>query len=686
MKYKSTLSLLFLICQICYLHAGNGDITSIDVHQDVDMTWYGNYDQVGTFPDGTTDYRQVLMHYTMGCSSNQCSDWDYTTRIMIMNNTGMIDSTITELDTISTMPLVVDTLWNVYDVLEPYMLGEVITPYGPYMANSNFGFSPNWEHTHTFDVTDFVHLLKDETIIRAFYDGWSDGFSVSLTFEFIEGTPSRPVNSVRNYYTGSLGYSNFTEVENEKIPEKEYTFPTGTESVKLRVNKSGHGADDNAGCAEFCQKYYQILANGQNVSGNVYVMRNDCDESHTWPQGGTWIFSREGWCPGERSSMNEFELGDHMDLDMSNTLNVDFQTVNWAGSQPKYYFDAQLISYGAYHATNDIQIHDILQPSTKDDYKRYNPTCDNPIVKVKNMGSAPVNSIKFYYGLNHNFCEYTWTGGNIAPSEYAEISLPALNWADPNPDNPYFTVIAIDVNGTTDEYDFDNNMTIPVEMPALYTDGLKLEFRTNNRPTENSYTIKDLQGNIVAERIQGSLAATTTYTDDLDLSPGCYILSFKDTGYPGFGAGDGLSFWYSSQCCNVTSGYIQLKNGNGNVIKQFIPDFGGELYHPFIIGESYGSASGECAVTDVKDISTLENSINVFPNPSKGIFNINIEDLEIKDAIEFSVYDISGKQILDKNTSDSNFKLDLSKQSKGIYYLRMNIQGQFLTKELILVK
>ena len=96
-----------------------------------------------------------------------------------------------------------DTSWLVnyynwytpYDVIENYELARVITPYGSMLAN-------NWEFTTTFDITDFVRILRDSVEIRCHYSGWSSGFSATLDFEFIEGTPARDVMKVENIYSG----------------------------------------------------------------------------------------------------------------------------------------------------------------------------------------------------------------------------------------------------------------------------------------------------------------------------------------------------------------------------------------------------------------------------------------------------------------------------------------------------
>ena len=71
-----------------------GDTTTVRIHDHTDMTWYGNYDEWGELPDATLDYRKVYLHYTMGCATGGCSDWDYTSQIIVRHRTGEIDSTL----------------------------------------------------------------------------------------------------------------------------------------------------------------------------------------------------------------------------------------------------------------------------------------------------------------------------------------------------------------------------------------------------------------------------------------------------------------------------------------------------------------------------------------------------------------------------------------------------------------
>ncbi len=686
MKIRYLLPFIFFNIFCFSSWAADGDVTTVIGHQDVDMTWYGNYDQVTNFPDGTTPSRRILMHYKMGCSSAQCSDWDYTTSIRAMHNTGMIDSTIVELDTISTNPLIVDTIWNVFDVLEAFELGRVITPYGGYMANNQNGFSNDWNHTHTFDVTDFAPILKNDVIIRAFFDGWSNGFSVSLEFEFIEGTPSRPVLDIQNYRRGSFSYNNSAAVEAGPLVDKDMMIPSNATSARMRVTTTGHGFTNNVNCAEFCQRYYNLKINNIGATGNVVVWNDDCAANSIKPQAGTWFYNRAGWCPGQRGTTNLHEITDFMTFGgASNNVNIDMQNYAWSGDQtPSYYMDAQLVSYDDYSNDNDVAITEVMRPNSADDYARRNPICDNPIIKIKNMGGQDITTVDFIFGMSGGaLFGHTWNG-TLAPSETTEVTLPNLDLVDINVDDPKFIVNAISVNDTDDQYIYDNLKEVSFEAPPLYnTSKIVVNLRTNNRPNDNAYTITDAAGNVVYEKAQGTLTASTTYNDEVILSPGCYIFHLTDVGSLGFP--DGLSNWLSSNN-GVTSGYIILRNDLNGTLINFNPDFGSEVYHEFVIGDSYAAVQTDATVTDNDNIIN-DNSIAVYPNPSSGIFNIEWNSNENNSTTNYIITDISGKTIIEKNNiSNSLFQVDLNQYPKGIYFIRIQSNESIITKELVLTK
>jgi hypothetical protein len=84
---------LFLLLIPIFAWAGPGDTLHVQSHQDVHMSWHGNYDRWGQFPSaGQGPFYKVLMDYTLGCPSSGCSEWDYTTQIFLRRRTGTLDS------------------------------------------------------------------------------------------------------------------------------------------------------------------------------------------------------------------------------------------------------------------------------------------------------------------------------------------------------------------------------------------------------------------------------------------------------------------------------------------------------------------------------------------------------------------------------------------------------------------
>jgi hypothetical protein len=81
--------------------------------------------------------------------------------------------------------------------------------------------------------------------------------------------------------------------------------------------------------------------------------------------------------------------------------------------------------------------------------------------------------------------------------------------------------------------------------------------------------------------------------------------------------------------------------------------------------------------TGINSFTASENSARVFPNPSEGIFNLNL--LEVETNIQYNVFDYTGRQIL----NGRNEKIDLSSFSNGIYFLHLHLQERTETYKLI---
>ncbi len=99
--------------------------------------------------------------------------------------------------------------------------------------------------------------------------------------------------------------------------------------------------------------------------------------------------------------------------------------------------------------------------------------------------------------------------------------------------------------------------------------------------------------------------------------------------------------------------------------------------------------SGWKAVISCEGISGVKNNslaqFSVFPNPSAGVYNVRFNNRI--DNGGMTVTDVVGKQVY-QSTVDAkeNISLDLSSLPNGMYFLNMTVEGQVVTKKLMLNK
>ncbi len=568
------------------------------------------------------------------------------------------DSTLVGYDTTWTNTFT--NVYQVFDVIERIELARVITPYG-----NLFGLS--WTNTVHFDITDLAPILQDSVEIRAFYGGYSDGFSITLDFNFIEGTPPRIPLQVRNVYSsgpGGFPYGNTgNPIENYLIPKTFNIAPSETNAM-FRLITTGHGAGTQ-NCSEFCNKSYRIkLDNVQQFQQAIW--RNDCGLNHLYHQAGTWIYDRANWCPGEKAIIRNHELtpfitpGNPISIDMD----IDAYTNTVSGQNPNYITAAQLITYSNISFTNDASVEEIISPNNDFYYNRYNAICNNPLIVIKNTGSAPLTSCTITYGIkNATPSVFTWTG-NLGFNASEPVQLAAINWtATGNTSDQFYAYVSIP-NGVQDEYAYNDTMNTWVKFPPEYASSFVLLFKTNNAYYESSYNIKDDQGNIVFSN--GILAANTLYRDTITLSPGCYTYNVYDSGK------DGLSFFAN----NDGNGYTRFVNAFGpGVLKYFEADFGTNFSHQFTIGY----------VLNTPEIAQ-ESNMNVFPNPSTGMVTIDLAYSKNETGM-VQIINAIGQVIYSEKFSETDnpiLQTNLESFAAGVYIVKATTKDSAITRRLIL--
>jgi hypothetical protein len=551
-----------------------------------------------------------------------------------------------------------------YELINDVEIARYITPYGIQFDLGPTGFT--WK----YDVTDYQMYLKGLVDLAAH----NTQELIDLKFAFIEGIPPRDVHARQPIWSDFKSY-NFAQMANDVVlQEKPIVLSDSSETFKIKTRMSGHGQVGDFACCEWVANDHQIKVDGiPRFNWNIW-QSTECGDNPNIGQGGTWPYAREGWCPGDRVKEHEFELTPFVTA--GDTVKLDYAINAVPGNDPgqaggNYIAAYDLISYSAPNFQNDASISDVLNPNNWEYYSKWNPTCQNPRVVLKNTGSQPLTSCRIYawitYGVN---IIYDWTG-NLGFLEEAVIELPVNNvdwWIDFN-NNQTFTALVADVNGIAgeDEYNQNSMKSTKFDAPERIDGSFFIWLTTNNKASENKYRLVDHAGNILFQR--NDLTNQTQYKDTFNLAPGCYSIIIEDSD------DDGLGFWYSNQVEGETTGQMRLRKVGGSYIEFFPADFGSYHRYDFSVGFTLGMKEEE-----------LAHEIAIYPNPTNGVTTVEVSGSVYNDA-SIELYDLSGRKLMQERMNATQFFaesfLDLSTMNAGTYLVRIITNQRVYIKELV---
>jgi len=512
-------------------------------------------------------------------------------------------------------------------------LMSFVTPYG-----INLDLGQNGK-TWTFDVTDFGPILKGWKRITV-EDGGQWMEDMDIQFAFIVGTPSREVLDIRQIWRPA-NKTNADILADKAFEPRQFKMNGNGSYFKIRTLITGHGQE-----GEFIPRSHSLNINEGNPEFSWQVWKG-CAENPVYPQGGTWIYDRAGWCPGAPTNLQESDITALVTPGQSHW--IDYTMAAATGSS-NYTVSNQMVTYGNANFSLDAALIDITAPSNKVEYYRSNMICTQPTIVIQNNGTTPLTQVLIKYWLNNSTqpLTYTWTG-NLSYLQKTNVSLPsdAQLWSALLPSNNVFHAQIEQCNGVSDSYLINNKFHSSFSIPDVLPSPFIIMLYTNNAPTETSYKLLNEGGQVLFEK--NNLAAKKIYRDTFTLGVGCYQLIVEDSDE------DGLSFFANSD----GAGYINVRRINGSVIKSFDPDFGKRIVYNFTVDYplSFDDLYGQKQTT-------------VFPNPSQGVFTLSLAD----DAQQLIVTDAMGKLIMTQEISSQNlseFKLDLTNQPNGLYLLRI---------------
>jgi len=86
-------------------------------------------------------------------------------------------------------------------------------------------------------------------------------------------------------------------------------------------------------------------------------------------------------------------------------------------------------------------------------------------------------------------------------------------------------------------------------------------------------------------------------------------------------------------------------------------------------------------------LSKTISNMSVTPNPTSGIFDVNIQLMNTQDAV-IEVTDATGRIVLSdnlKNVFGKTVTLSLNGFADGVYFVNLHTQNEVLTKRVVLI-
>jgi hypothetical protein len=543
--------------------------------------------------------------------------------------------------------------YNVFEVINDIEIGRFISPYAA-------SFPKTFKYDYVYDITDYASLLNDSVQLRIQYQGYSYGFTATMDVFMVEGEPAREAIQVENVYNGGFPYGRANNSIENYLTPKTFTVPADAKYVKAKVYITGHGAESNQGCSEFCSKNYFLKLNG-SLFATQAVWKDDCGKNAIINQPGTWIYDRSNWCPGEKVPVYEYAL--NVAPGSTNTFDMDMEAFI-ANGDASYNIGVQLIYYNEYNYELDGGIEDIKAPTSNFWHNRTNPICDNAKVVLKNFGKTPITQALIHYKIGDGTeQEFNWKG-NLEADKEVEITLPWLFWPANNTNNT-FTVTLVNVNGANDGNATNNMLKTAFVKPQTLPLKFIIETRTNNRPEQNSYTIRNNEGILVFSR--SFTQPNTLHRDTFSYSAGCFTFRFEDSGK------NGLNFWAQQSEGSGTVRFVTAQMPI-QILRTFNSDFGTFLEFNFTSQFPVGKS----------ELPTNTNDITLFPSPANEYVTLSSKHTYIN---QVNIMTIDGKLVKTIAINNQETQISLADLPQGMYVFEIrDANGNFTYRKLPVAK
>lgn len=301
-------------------------------------------------------------------------------------------------------------------------------------------------------------------------------------------------------------------------------------------------------------------------------------------------------------------------------------------------------------------------------YSGYLPGSLPPIVSNNNLTYNIPNLTTINYRSAFRIHFIVDSTAQIGDSICVSVSM-ACSGFDINPSNNYkhFCYYV----GTS--YDPNVKEVYPVNVLPGYDDWFyyTIHFQNTGTAPAVNISVKDtLDSNLDLETFE-----LVTYSDTLQVSLNRNALNFY---FPNIMLPDSTSDQEGSKGfvqyrikpkANLQAG-VQIKNT-------------AYIYFDYNAPVVTNTTINEYLMTTSISASNQDQSIKVYPNPSSGIYQLELPKRKTKTETIVSVYNLYGALILSEKAEQEAFQINLSKQPSGIYILKVNCNQELFNLRII---
>ena len=351
-----------------------------------------------------------------------------------------------------------------------------------------------------------------------------------------------------------------------------------------------------------------------------------------------------------------------------------------------------------------------------------------PQISVKNEGLTTITSVTSNYTLDGTPYSNTWNG-TILSGQTQVIDLPSIVTTKGAHKLEFNTTASNDAfydnnSGNGKFYINDAGTIGAVNTFAAVTDELIVQndgndgWKRGNRTTDalatsgNTAYLSNLSGNY-PDKIKSHLVSQCYNLNNISNPQISFKLAYSleinwDIVYVQYSTDFGATWsllgtsgagWYNSNrtpqttgtdCNNCPGGQwtganttmttytypLSALSTQSNVIFRIV-------FHSDDNTNDLGVKIDDFVISGVLSSDSFEmNQIEVYPNPSTGVFNLNLNNIDAKNV---EIYDITGKLIkkMENKSITQLTQIDLSNASNGIYFVKISTENDTVTKRII---